>query len=151
MKLPTTHDFKDATPRSNAGIVFHSSLSITTTSRQSPRLVLLILDACGHEHDVAEPLSNPVACGDLLRLASYSSRTDYNSKLVELFSSFEEILMRIPIAIPGLSCTLVHYWDTTIQIYIAGKRDAKGTEELLNRSRSFDACEINHIHRPRKH
>ncbi|KAH0541153.1 hypothetical protein KQX54_021172 [Cotesia glomerata] len=84
------------------------------------------------EHDGAEPSSNSVACGNLLRLASCLSRTDYNSKIVELLSFFGDTLMRIPIAIPGLCCSLLHYWDTTTQIYIAGKRDAKDTEELLS-------------------
>ncbi|KAG8042033.1 hypothetical protein G9C98_000024 [Cotesia typhae] len=84
------------------------------------------------EHDGAEPSSNSVACGNLLRLASCLSRTDYNSKVVELLSFFGDTLMRMPIAIPGLCCALLHYWDTTTQIYIAGKRDAKDTEELLN-------------------
>ncbi|CAG5101342.1 Similar to SPATA20: Spermatogenesis-associated protein 20 (Homo sapiens) [Cotesia congregata] len=57
---------------------------------------------------------------------------DYNSKVVELLSFFGDTLMRMPIAIPGLCCALLHYWDTTTQIYIAGKRDAKDTEELLS-------------------
>ncbi|XP_057324268.1 spermatogenesis-associated protein 20 [Microplitis mediator] len=98
------------------------------TTNTDKNIILRLKD----DHDGAEPSSNSVACSNLLRLASCLNRTDYNSKVVELLCFFSETLMRMPIAIPELSCALLHYWDATTQIYIAGKKDAKDTEELLD-------------------
>ncbi|XP_034940180.1 spermatogenesis-associated protein 20 isoform X2 [Chelonus insularis] len=98
------------------------------TTNNDKNIILRLKD----EHDGAEPSGNSVACSNLLRLAACMDRIDYNEKVVELLSFFNETLTRIPIAVPELVCALLHYWDATTQIFIAGKKDAKDTEELLD-------------------
>ncbi|KAK0168869.1 hypothetical protein PV327_002632 [Microctonus hyperodae] len=98
------------------------------TTNEDKNIILRLKD----EHDGAEPSSNSVACNNLLHLASCMDRSDYNTKATELLTYFTETLTRVPVVMPELVCALLHHWDATTTIFIAGKKDAKDTEELLD-------------------
>ncbi|XP_063995004.1 spermatogenesis-associated protein 20 isoform X1 [Diachasmimorpha longicaudata] len=98
------------------------------TTKGEKNIILRLKD----EHDGAEPSSNSVAANNLLRLASLLDRKDYNEKAEAIFKHFSDTLTRIPVAVPELGCALLHYHDATTQLYIAGKKDAKDTQELLD-------------------
>ncbi|XP_016842414.1 spermatogenesis-associated protein 20 isoform X1 [Nasonia vitripennis] len=97
----------------------------TTTDDRS--VILRLKD----DQDGAEPSGNSVACGNLVRLASYLDRTDLSSKAEKLLSSMQEILIQFPVACPELVTALVTLIDSTTQVYIIGKKDTDDTKQLL--------------------
>ncbi|XP_076629161.1 spermatogenesis-associated protein 20 isoform X1 [Colletes latitarsis] len=82
-------------------------------------------------HDGAEPSGNSIAAENLLRLADYLGRNELKDKAVRLFGAFRHLLVQRPIAVPQLVLALVRYHDDATQIYIAGKRGARDTNDLL--------------------
>ncbi|XP_053995702.1 spermatogenesis-associated protein 20 isoform X1 [Hylaeus anthracinus] len=98
-----------------------------STTSEDPAIILRLKEA----HDGAEPSGNSIAAENLLRLADYLDRSELKDRAARLFGSFRRLLMVRPIALPQLVLALVRYYDDATQIYIAGKRDAKDTNDLL--------------------
>nr|XP_033337553.1 spermatogenesis-associated protein 20 isoform X3 [Megalopta genalis] len=98
-----------------------------STTSSDPAVILRLKE----DHDGAEPSGNSIAAGNLLRLANYLDRRELKYKAVRLFGALRRILMQRPIAVPQLVSALVRYHDDATQIFIAGKRGAKDTEDLL--------------------
>ncbi|XP_043281243.1 spermatogenesis-associated protein 20 [Venturia canescens] len=99
-----------------------------STTLQDSSVILRLKD----DSDGAEPSSNSVACSNLLRLSSFFDRPDYKEKAGALLASFYRLITRIPAAVPELVSALLHYHDSTTQIFIAGKKDSRETEEMVN-------------------
>ncbi|XP_048504713.1 spermatogenesis-associated protein 20 isoform X2 [Athalia rosae] len=98
------------------------------TTKEDQTAILQLKD----DHDGAEPSSNSVACGNLLRLYSYLDRAEFNEKASQLLISFKESLTRVPAALPELVSALLHYHDSMTQIYVVGRKDAADTNVLVN-------------------
>nr|XP_031829780.1 spermatogenesis-associated protein 20 [Nomia melanderi] len=98
-----------------------------STTSADPAVILRLKEV----HDGAEPSGNSIAAENLLRLADYLDRGELKDKAVRLFGAFRRMLMQRPIALPQLVSALVRYHDDATQIFIAGKRGAKDTEDLL--------------------
>ncbi|KOC67777.1 Spermatogenesis-associated protein 20, partial [Habropoda laboriosa] len=98
-----------------------------STTSDDPNIILRLKEA----YDGAEPSGNSIAAENLLRLADYLTRGEFKDKAVRLFGAYRHLLMERPIAIPQLVSALVRYHDDATQIYVAGKRDAKDTNDLL--------------------
>ncbi|CAK9826502.1 Spermatogenesis-associated protein 20 [Anthophora retusa] len=98
-----------------------------STTSNDPKIILRLKEA----YDGAEPSGNSIAAENLLRLADYLTRDEFKDKAARLFRTFRHLLMQRPIAIPQLVSALVRYHDDATQIYIAGKRDGKDTNDLL--------------------
>ncbi|CAK9818506.1 Spermatogenesis-associated protein 20 [Anthophora plagiata] len=98
-----------------------------STTSNDPKIILRLKEA----YDGAEPSGNSIAAENLLRLADYLTRDEFKDKALRLFRTFRHLLTQRPTAIPQLVSALVRYHDGATQIYIAGKRDAKDTNDLL--------------------
>ncbi|XP_014236341.1 spermatogenesis-associated protein 20 isoform X1 [Trichogramma pretiosum] len=88
------------------------------------------------EQDGAEPSGNSVACGNLIRLSSYLSCSDYMHKAKEILRSKHDILTAMPVVNPELVCALINYNDSPTQIYIAGNKNSSDTKEMIKIVRS---------------
>lgn len=98
-----------------------------TTTTRDPNVIVRLKEA----YDGAEPSGNSVAAENLLRLADYLNRDEFKDKALHLFRAFRHLLMQRPIGVPQLTSALVRCRDDATQIYVAGKRDAKDTDDLL--------------------
>jgi uncharacterized protein YyaL (SSP411 family) len=70
------------------------------------------------DQDGAEPSGNSIACGNLIKLASYLDRTDLFDKASQLLSSMHEVLIQLPISCPELVINLVNFIDSIAQVNI---------------------------------
>lgn len=61
------------------------------------------------EQDGAEPSSNSVSTGNLLRLANMLDCEEYRKKAEKIFTIYDKILTQIPIALPELVGNLTTY------------------------------------------
>lgn len=68
------------------------------------------------DHDGAEPCSNSIACGNLLRLTTYLERIEFKDKAERLLSSFKETLSKVPSSIAEMVRALLHYHDSSTEV-----------------------------------
>ncbi|XP_015190002.1 PREDICTED: spermatogenesis-associated protein 20 isoform X1 [Polistes dominula] len=98
-----------------------------STTKDDPTIILRLRD----DHDGAEPCSNSIACGNLLRLTTYLERIEFKDKAERLLTSFQKPLTQLPSSLAEMVKTLLHYHDSSTEIYIIGNSDAEDTNELL--------------------
>ncbi|XP_076163521.1 spermatogenesis-associated protein 20 isoform X2 [Ptiloglossa arizonensis] len=98
-----------------------------STTLEDPAVILRLKEA----HDGADPSGNSIAAENLLKLADYLGRSELKDRATRLFGAFRHLLIQRPVAHPQLVLALVRYHDDATQIYITGKRGAKGTDDLL--------------------
>lgn len=68
------------------------------------------------DHDGAEPCSNSIACGNLLRLTTYLERIEFKDKAERLLSSFKEPLSKVPSSVAEMVRALLHYHDSSTEV-----------------------------------
>ncbi|KAK2585832.1 hypothetical protein KPH14_010427 [Odynerus spinipes] len=98
-----------------------------STTKDDPTIILRLKD----DHDGAEPCSNSIACGNLLRLTTYLERIDFKDKAERLLTSFREHLTKVPSSVPEMTRALLHYHDSSTEICVIGKPNTESTDELL--------------------
>ncbi|KAJ8681540.1 hypothetical protein QAD02_017332 [Eretmocerus hayati] len=103
-----------------------------STTKEDVSVILRIKD----DQDGAEPSGNSVACGNLVRLASYLNRPEFSEKAVQLLNFMEKTLINLPVACPELVTALVTLTDSITQVYIVGNKGSEDTKKLLKVVRS---------------
>ncbi|XP_012271768.1 spermatogenesis-associated protein 20 [Orussus abietinus] len=103
------------------------SAAYFSTTGGDPSVIFRMKD----DHDGAEPSSNSVACGNLLKLHSYFNRAEFSDKAARLLLHFGETLAKMPTSVPEMVCALITHHEAVAQIFVAGKKDAEDTEALL--------------------
>ncbi|KAI4503518.1 hypothetical protein M0802_001740 [Mischocyttarus mexicanus] len=98
-----------------------------STTKDDPTIILRLKD----DHDGAEPCSNSIACGNLLRLMTYLERFEFKDKAERLLTSFHKPLRLSASALTEMIKVLLHYHDSSTEIYIIGHSGAEDTNELL--------------------
>ncbi|XP_043686804.1 spermatogenesis-associated protein 20 isoform X1 [Vespula pensylvanica] len=98
-----------------------------STTKDDPTIILRLRD----DHDGAEPCSNSIACGNLLRLTAYLERVEFKDKAERLLSSFKEPLSKVPSSVAEMVRALLQYHDSSTEIYVIGDSGAENTNELL--------------------
>lgn len=97
------------------------------TTKDDPTIILRLK----RDYDDAEPSSNAIACRNLLRLTAYLERIDFKEKAEHLLTFFAERLSKTPNFLSEMVNALLHYHDSSTEIYIVGKSNDPSTKELL--------------------
>ncbi|XP_020279686.1 spermatogenesis-associated protein 20 isoform X2 [Pseudomyrmex gracilis] len=94
---------------------------------EDPQIILRLKSV----YDCMEPSGNAIACSNLLRLAIYLDYDEFKDKAKQILRTFNTKIEKDPSVHIQLILALLEYHNGT-QIYIAGKRNAEDTIEMLN-------------------
>ncbi len=98
-----------------------------STAQGAPGILLRIKE----DHDGAEPSSNSLSAQNLLRLSQITGNDAIREKALRTVHAFGNQMAQIPAALPQMLCAAEALHAKTLQIVIAGDRDAAQTRELL--------------------
>ncbi|PNF43606.1 Spermatogenesis-associated protein 20 [Cryptotermes secundus] len=98
-----------------------------TSPGSDPRILIRLKE----DQDGAEPSGNSVAASNLLRLYSFLDRPELRDRAARLFTAFRTRLTGVPIALPEMTSALMCYYDSPIQVFVAGPPDSQDTKDLL--------------------
>lgn len=85
------------------------------------------------DQDGAEPASNSVSAGNLLRLASFLDEPGLRAKADKIFEAYSQRLAKIPLAIPEMARALMSRDTPPPQIIITGSKTSSKAKEMIQR------------------
>jgi uncharacterized protein YyaL (SSP411 family) len=83
------------------------------------------------DYDGAEPSGNSVAALLLLRLASFTGNDAYEKAALRTLAAFDQLLHRLPHAVPQMLCALDFHLAGVVEITMHGLLTAADTQALL--------------------
>ena len=83
------------------------------------------------DSDNVEPAASSIAALNLLRLAQYTDRDDFQKAAEKTLGAFGKQMKEQPRALPQMLCALDFYIANAGQIVIAGSPEAPDTQEML--------------------
>lgn len=98
-----------------------------STTGNDPSILLRIKD----DYDGAEPSGNSIAVMNLLRLSQMTDNTEFRKKAELSFAAVSSRLDKTPHAMPHMLAAYDFYFETPIQIIIAGHPGSPDTQAML--------------------